>query len=198
MYSIFFPDPFIYCFDWYLQQQNHTTSGNEVIIYWKLINSPMSIYHQRHGWKKGKIDLQIGFKENFHFKILLENKCHKRNREFQCFNIITLKISQKKTYPCRWEAFLYTLFPHIQSEEIFLCLPPQKLFTWQVFQFYRCYYQDKPVYHYFLHIKAWLNLEHSWEDVLLLGKDSSEVECFVGWRNGRTASKASSARDLEA
>lgn len=35
------------------------------------------------------IDLEIGFKENFHFKTFLENKCDRRNKEFQCLSIIS-------------------------------------------------------------------------------------------------------------
>lgn len=137
----------------------------------------MSIYHQRHGWK-GRLIYKLVSKRIFILKSYWKTNVTVEI-ENSSASISSPSKSHKKTYPCRWEAFLYTLFPHIQFEEIFLCLPPQKPFTWQVFQFYRCYYQDKPVYHHFLHIKKWLNLEHSWEDVLLLGKDSSEVECFV-------------------
>lgn len=42
------------------------------------------------------IDLEIGFKENFHFKTFLENKCGRRNKNFQYHR---LKTSCKKPNP---------------------------------------------------------------------------------------------------
>lgn len=117
-------------------------------------------------WIKGMLDLEIGLKENFHFKTLLENKCDRRNKEFPVLQYHLLKPHA--------ESLMMDLSFHLLSKYsvwsiILVFITPQNPFIWGMFQFCRHYDQDNAFYHHiyiFFIFKKWLNLELSWGGIL--------------------------------
>lgn len=89
------------------------------------------------------------FQREFSFQNLLENKCDRRNKEFQCLSIIFSKPHTKSLTLLMLDLSLHLVSKYSVWSIILVFILPQNPFIWEIFQFCRYYYQDNPLYHHF-------------------------------------------------